>query len=126
MRPGPGRPTTGWGFCKAALESANRYVARDLAAAGIRANLIAAGPLHTRAAGGIPGFDVLLDAWHRGSPLPWDPCDPGPVADAAVHLLSEASRATTGSIVHVDGGFHAMATGGIERASVGAGALADP
>jgi len=104
-------PVYNWmGVCKAALESANRYLARDLGKSGIRANLIAAGPIHTRAAGGIPDFEVLLDAWEGRSPLPWDPNDSGPVADAACFLFSDLSRAITGEILHVDGGYHAMAT----------------
>lgn len=104
-------PTYNWmGVCKAALEAANQYVARDLAPFGIRSNLVAAGPLRTRAASAIPGFDLLVDAWSRQAPLAWDPCDAAPVAEAVTFLLSEASRSTTGSIVHVDGGFHAMAT----------------
>ncbi len=104
-------PTYNWmGVCKAALEAANRYLARDLAAHTIRANLIAAGPIITRAASAIPGFDLLLDAWERQAPLPWDPADPTVVADAARYLLSDLSRGTTGEILHVDAGFHAMAT----------------
>lgn len=104
-------PTYNWmGVCKQALESVNRYLARDLGPRGIRANLVAAGPLLTRAASGIPGFDALLDAWERQSPMPWDPHDARPVADAACFLLSDLARAITGEILHVDGGFHAMAT----------------
>lgn len=104
-------PTYNWmGVCKAALESLNRYLARDLATTGIRSNLVAAGPLRTRAAGGIPGFDLLIDAWDTQAPLSWAPDDPSPVADAVCFLLSESSRATSGEILHVDGGFHAMAT----------------
>ena len=104
-------PVYNWmGVCKAALESANRYLARDLGELGIRSNLIAAGPIHTRAAGGIPDFDVLVNAWEVSSPLPWDPSDSGPVADAACFLFSDLSRAVTGEILHVDGGYHAMAT----------------
>ncbi len=103
-------PVYNWmGVCKAALESVSRYVARDLGARGIRSNLIAAGPLHTRAAGGIPEFERLTDAWDARSPLPWDPTDPTPVADAACFLLSDLARAITGEILHVDGGYHAMA-----------------
>ncbi len=103
-------PVYNWmGVCKAALESVNRYLARDLGERGIRANLIAAGPLHTRAAGGIPAFDRLLHAWETQAPLAWDPRDPAPVADAACFLLSDMARAVTGEILHVDGGHHAMA-----------------
>ncbi len=103
-------PVYNWmGVCKAALESVNRYLARDLGEHGIRANLIAAGPLRTRAAGGIPDFDILLEAWESRAPLSWDPSDSSPVADAACFLFSELSRAITGEILHVDGGYHAMA-----------------
>lgn len=104
-------PTYNWmGVCKAALEAASRYVARDLGPQGIRSNLIAAGPLETRAARGIEGFPLLLDAWEAQSPMVWDARDPGPVADTTCFLLSDLARAITGEIIHVDGGFHAMAT----------------
>ncbi|MCU1372642.1 MAG: enoyl-ACP reductase [Ilumatobacteraceae bacterium] len=103
-------PVYNWmGVCKAALESVNRYLARDLGGRRIRANLIAAGPLHTRAAGGIPEFELLTGAWERQSPLPWDPKDSAPVAETACFLLSDLSRMISGEILHVDGGYHAMA-----------------
>ena len=103
-------PVYNWmGVCKAALEAANRYLARDLGPRGIRANLVAAGPKTTRAAGGIPGYDLLLDAWAGASPLPWDPTDAAAVADSVCFLLSDWSRMVTGEILHVDGGYHAMA-----------------
>ena len=103
-------PVYNWmGVCKAALESISRYVARDLGSRGIRSNLVAAGPLHTRAAGGIPDFDRLTSAWEARSPLSWDATDPEPVADAVCFLLSDLARAVTGEILHVDGGYHAMA-----------------
>lgn len=103
-------PVYNWmGVCKAALESVNRYLARDLGPYGIRANLIAAGPLNTRAANGIPAFQTLLDAWEGRSPIHWDADDPGPVADTATFLFSDMSRAITGEILHVDAGYHAMA-----------------
>ncbi|WP_370246837.1 SDR family oxidoreductase [Nocardioides sp.] len=97
------------GVCKAGLESLNRYLARDLGRLGIRANLVAAGPIHTRAAGGIPGFEDLLDAWAERAPLPWDPHDVDQVADTVCFLFSDLARAVTGEILHVDGGYHAMA-----------------
>jgi len=104
-------PVYNWmGVCKSALESVNRYLARDLGPLNIRTNLVAAGPLHTRAAGGIPDFDKLLQAWEQGAPLVWSPQDPTPVADAACFLLSESARAITGEVLHVDGGYHAMAS----------------
>jgi len=108
-------PVYNWmGVCKAALEAVSRYVARDLGPSGIRSNLVAAGPLHTRAAGGIPDFELLAAAWEARSPMRWDVRDPAPVADAVCFLLSDMARAITGEILHVDGGYHAMAAG-LER-----------
>ena len=103
-------PVYEWmGVCKAALVAANQYAARDLAAAGCRANLVAAGPLHTRAASGIPRFEELLRSWREQAPLAWDPHDAAPVADVVCFLLSPASRSMTGSVVHADAGHHSVA-----------------
>ena len=102
-------PVYDWmGVAKAALESVSRYVARDVGPRGVRVNLVAAGPLDTLAAGGIPGFDGLADAWRRQAPLGWDTADCAPVAETVLFLLAPASRAITGEIIHVDGGFHAI------------------
>ena len=102
-------PAYDWmGVAKAALESVNRYLARDLGPRGVRANLIAAGPIRTAAASGIDGFDELCAAWPLAAPLGWDAEDPTAVADAALFLLSDLSRATSGEILHVDGGAHAI------------------
>ena len=102
-------PSYDWaGVSKAALESVNRYLARDLGPRGVRSNLVAAGPLQTVAASTIDGFDVLAEAWQRQAPLGWDTSDPDPVADACVLLLSPLARAVTGEILHADGGFHAL------------------
>ena len=103
-------PVYEWmGVCKAALVAANQYVARDLGPTGCRANLVAAGPLHTRAAGGIVGFEELLRAWRESAPLPWNPYDAAPVADAVCFLLSPAARAITGTVLQVDAGHAAIA-----------------
>ena len=103
-------PVYNWmGVCKAALGSTARYLARDLGPAGIRVNLVAAGPLLTRAARGIPRFGTLLDAWATTSPLHWSDSDPAPVADSICFLFSDLARAITGEVLHVDGGYHAMA-----------------
>ncbi len=103
-------PAYDWmGVAKAGLESVARYLARDLGPRGVRVNLISAGPLATPAASGIPGFERLTDAWSASAPLGWDSSDAGAVADAALFLLSDLSRAISGEIIHVDGGFHAVA-----------------
>ena len=102
-------PIYDWmGVAKAALESVCRYLARDLGPQGIRVNLVSAGPLGTVAARGIPGFDQLASLWRDQAPLGWDLDDPAPVADAVSFLFSDYSRAVSGEILHVDGGFHAI------------------
>ena len=95
------------GVAKAALESCARYLARDLGPRGIRVNLVAAGPVRTVAAKSIPGFELFEDVWDGRAPLGWDVRDAVPVAKACVALLSDLFPATTGEIVHVDGGYHA-------------------
>ena len=107
-------PVYDWmGVAKAALESTARYLARDLGRHGIRVNLVSAGPLRSVAARGIPGFDVMEGAWAGRAPLGWDTRDTTPVAKACVALLSDWFPATTAEIVHVDGGFHAIAAHGL-------------
>ncbi len=102
-------PVYDWmGVAKAALEAVNRYLARDLGPHGARCNLVSAGPLRTLAARSIPGFDTLAALWERQAPLGWDTRDATAVADACLFLLSPLSRAMSGEIVHVDGGFHAV------------------
>jgi meromycolic acid enoyl-[acyl-carrier-protein] reductase len=103
-------PAYDWmGVAKAALESVARYLARDLGPGGTRVNLISAGPISTPAASGIPGFGELASSWTDGAPLGWESSDAAPVADAALFLLSDLSRAVSGEILHADGGFHAVA-----------------
>lgn len=102
-------PKYDWmGVAKAAFESTARYLARDLGSAGVRVNLVSAGPLRTTAAKSIPGFDELSTIWETRAPLGWDVNDAEPAARAAVALLSDWFPATSGEIVHVDGGAHAM------------------
>ena len=102
-------PAYDWmGVAKAALESTSRYLARDLGDRGIRVNLVSAGPLRTLAAKGISGFEGIEGEWDRQAPLGWDTSDPEPVGRAVVSLLSAWWPATTGELIHVDGGYHAM------------------
>jgi len=102
-------PAYDWmGVAKAGLESCARYLARDLGPRGIRVNLVAAGPLRTMAAKSIPGFADFEGLWPKRAPLGWDITDPRPAARACVALLSDWFPATTGEIVHADGGAHAV------------------
>jgi enoyl-[acyl-carrier protein] reductase I len=102
-------PAYDWmGVAKAGLESTSRYLARELGPRKIRVNLIAAGPVRTMAAKSIPGFSQFEDAWEGRAPLGWDNSDAEPVARSTLALLSDWLPATTGELIHVDGGFHAM------------------
>jgi meromycolic acid enoyl-[acyl-carrier-protein] reductase len=96
------------GVAKAGLESCARYLARDLGPEKVRVNLVSAGPLRTMAAKSIPGFEKFEGVWADRAPLGWDITDPGPAAKACVALLSDWFPATSGEIVHVDGGAHAI------------------
>ena len=101
-------PAYDWmGVAKAGLESASRYLALHLGNRGIRSNLVSAGPLRTLAARSIPGFERFETAWSQRAPLGWNLTDPEPAAKAVCTLLSDWFPATTGEIIHVDGGYHA-------------------
>jgi meromycolic acid enoyl-[acyl-carrier-protein] reductase len=102
-------PAYDWmGVSKAALESLSRYLARDLGPEGIRVNLVAAGPIKTMAAKSIPGFNAFEDTWSDRAPLGWDVLDTDVVARACVALMSDLLPMTTGEMLHVDGGVHAV------------------
>lgn len=102
-------PAYNWmGVAKSALQSVSRYLAKEVGPRGIRSNLVAAGPIKTMAAKSIPGFAKFEDVWDVRAPLGWDVTDSEPVARAVIALLSDWFPATTGEIIHVDGGYHAI------------------
>ena len=105
-------PAYDWmGVAKSALQSVTRYLARDLGGDGIRVNAVSAGPLGTVAAKSIPGFSRFKEVWNERAPLVWNEEDPEPVARMACVLMSDWAPMTTGEIIHVDAGFHAIAAG---------------
>lgn len=105
-------PAYDWmGVAKSALQSVTRYLARDLGKYSIRVNAVSAGPLATVAAKNIPGFSQFDDVWADRAPLGWDTSDPDPVARMIALLLSDWAPMTSGEVIHVDGGFHAIAAG---------------
>jgi enoyl-[acyl-carrier protein] reductase I len=95
------------GVAKAALESSVRYLAADLGPQNIRVNAISAGAIKTLASAGISGFSSILQVYRDRAPLRRG-VDQSEVAEAALFLLSQASRAVTGEILMVDAGFHAI------------------
>ena len=104
-------PAYDWmGVCKAALASVTRYLARDLGPHNVRVNAVSAGPLSTVAAKGIAGFSRFQEVWDERAPLRWDTGDPTPVANMICVMLSDFATKVTGEVVHVDAGFHAIAT----------------
>lgn len=104
-------PAYDWmGVCKAALASVTRYLARDLGSRNIRVNAVSAGPLSTVAAKGIAGFGRFQEVWDERAPLRWDTTDPTPVANMICVMLSDFATKVTGEVIHVDAGFHAIAT----------------
>jgi len=86
----------------------SRYLAKELGPLGIRSNLVAAGPIKTMAAKSIPGFEQFDGVWDQRAPIGWDLHDADPAARGVVALLSDWFPRTTGEVIHVDGGVHAM------------------
>jgi enoyl ACP reductase len=104
-------PIYDWmGVAKAGLEATARYLARDLGEHGIRVNTVSAGPIRTMAGKNIPGFDAITGYWDERSPLPWSLTDATPVGQMCCFLMSDMAPMTTGEMIHVDGGHHAMGT----------------
>ncbi len=102
-------PGYNWmGVAKAAFESLSRYLARELGPINARVNLVSAGPIRTIAAKSIDAFRTFQDEWPRRAPLGWDPLDATAVAKAVLCLTSDYFPMTTGEVIHVDGGYHAM------------------
>ena len=102
-------PIYDWmGVAKAGLEAATRYLARDLGEHNIRVNTVSAGPIRTMAGKSIPGFDAIAGSWSARAPLAWSLTDATPVGEMCAFLLSGMSSMTTGEMIHVDGGYHAL------------------
>ena len=95
------------GVAKAGLEAATRYAARDLGPKGIRVNAISAGAMRTLSLAGISGGRGMLAQGRAMSAMTEDTSMEG-VAGAALWLMSDLGRSTTGEVVHVDAGFHIM------------------
>jgi enoyl ACP reductase len=115
--PSRAMPAYNWmTVAKSALESVNRFVAREAGAQGVRSNLVAAGPIRTLAMSAIVGgalgegageqIRLLEEGWDQRAPIGWDMKDAAPVAKTVCALLSDWLPATTGTVVYADGGAH--------------------
>ena len=107
---GSERVTPGYnimGVAKAALESSVRYLAYDLGDKQIRVNAISAGPIATLAASGIANFPEMLLNYFAKSPLKRN-ITADEVADCALFLCSDLSKAITGQVIYVDAGYSVM------------------
>jgi enoyl ACP reductase len=104
-------PIYDWmGVSKAGLEAVTRYLARDLGEFGIRVNTVSAGPIRSMAGKSIPGFDQIANKWLNRAPLGWSLTDATPVGQMVCLLMSDWAPMTSGELIHVDGGYHAMGT----------------
>src|ERR1700730_10217019 len=97
---------------KSALESVNRFVAREAGQFGVRSNLVAAGPIRTLAMSAIVGagiagisdqMQLLEEGWDQRAPLGWNMKDATPVAKTVCALMSDWLPATTGTVIYADG-----------------------
>ncbi|MCD9126386.1 enoyl-ACP reductase FabI [Luteimonas fraxinea] len=95
------------GPVKAALESSVRYLAAELGPAGIRVNAISPGPVDTRAASGLAGFEALLAQAEQRAPMR-RLVGIDEVGALCAFLVGEGARSITGDTHYLDAGFHLL------------------
>jgi enoyl-[acyl-carrier protein] reductase I len=105
------------GVAKAALEASVRYLAEDLGKDGIRVNAISAGPIKTLAASGIGDFRYIMKWNEYNSPMRRN-VTIDDVGGSAVYLLSDLGAGTTGEVLHVDAGYHAVGMKAVDAPDV--------
>ncbi|MEM0923677.1 MAG: SDR family oxidoreductase [Pseudomonadota bacterium] len=95
------------GVAKAALEASVRYLANDLGPQGIRVNALSPGPMRTLAGSAVGGARRVFRMAEENSPLRRN-ASLDEVGGAAVYLLSDLGSGTTGEVLFIDGGYHAI------------------
>ncbi len=101
------------GVAKAALEAIVRYMAVDLGPDGIRVNAISAGPIRTLAASGVKDFKKHHRQFRDVSPMR-TPITIEDIGETALYLCSGMSRAVTGEVIYVDGGYNVIGVPDVE------------
>ena len=99
------------GVCKAALDSAMQYLAFDLGPKNIRVNGVSAGPIKTLASSAVGDFSDMLKLNSSVAPTGKN-VTLEDVGKSTAFLLSDLASATTGEILHVDGGYNIMGSPG--------------
>jgi len=92
------------GPVKAALEASVRYLAMELGCKNIRVNALSPGPVKTRAASGLVGFDELIEKTKNEAPLN-QLVTIEEIGEAAYFLISKANS-VTGQVISLDGGYN--------------------
>lgn len=93
------------GLAKASLEAATRALSAELGEKQISVNAISPGPIATRAASGILGFNDLIEDSVNKAPL-HRLVTIEEVGALASFLVSDLGRGITGDIITVDAGRH--------------------
>jgi NAD(P)-dependent dehydrogenase (short-subunit alcohol dehydrogenase family) len=98
-------PMVGYSYAvtKAAVISAARQAALELAPHGVHVNVIAPGPIRTRIGGGVPPTPEIERMWADSVPL-GRMGEPDEIKGVALLLASPASSWMTGVVIPIDGG----------------------
>ncbi len=108
------------GVAKAALEASVRYLANDLGPQGVRVNAISPGPMRTLAGSAIGGARRVFKTTEENAPMRTNAALDH-VGGTAVYLLSDLGASTTGEVLFVDGGYHAIGMAQLENLTSPAG-----
>jgi len=98
----------GMSAAKAALECDTRVLALEAGRKyNLRVNVISAGPLASRAAKAIGTIEIMVDYYKKNSARA-EVMHAEDVGNTAAFLCSPLASAITGTLIHVDHGYHAM------------------
>ncbi len=104
--------THAYAASKGAIDALSMAMAATYARDGIRVNTIAPGLTATQMAARAAADPVTVAFAARKQPLSAGFIEAGDVAEAAVYLLGDESRAVTGQVLAIDGGWSVVAAEG--------------